>query len=278
MSAAELAELEARIHDAEYRDGIARPIDVAQWWRRNDHCYKPGTYHRGYRKRRLMELVGVTSLKGKKVLEIGCGTGELSVFMALHGAKVSGIDLSEVGIAKAKALAAINGVERQCDFSVQDASQMTFADNSYDFVIYNAVLHHALKYPNVREETWRVLKAGGICAFAEGIRSNPIYRAARSVKRAMRPEQIKGDIDIGIPDLELFLSGYENKIIETFCLALGIKELIGRNNNNNLMRRSFFFILTYIDKCLLASMPFLNAYCSEVVGIGRKPLGVTAGG
>ncbi len=276
MSAAQLAELEADIHNAEYRDGTARPIDIDQWWRCNDHCYRVGTYYRGYRKRRLMELVDVSSLKGKSVLEVGCGTGELSVFMALHGAKVSGFDLSQVGIEKARALATVNGVEEHCDFSVQNASHMLFADESFDLVIYNAVLHHALKYPNVREETWRVLKAGGMCAFAEGIRSNAVYRAARSVKRAITREQVKGDIDIGIPDLEIFLDQYIDKKIETFCLTLGIKQFIGKKYDNDTARRSLFFILSYLDHLLVAAIPSLNAYCSEVVGVGRKPVGPAA--
>ena len=233
MSAAQLEVLEADIHDVEYGHRTLDLIDIDQWWRCNDHCYKRGTYYRGYRKRRLMQLVDISSVGGKAVLEVGCGTGELSVFMALHGATVSGFDLSKVGIDTAKKLAAANGVAKRCDFSVQSASCMSFNDGSFDIVIYNAVLHHALKYPNVREETWRVLKAGGLCAFAEGIRGNPVYRAARRVKRALTREQLEGDVDIDVRDLDCFMEGYIDRKTEFLCLTLGIKQLIGKTHDND---------------------------------------------
>jgi 2-polyprenyl-3-methyl-5-hydroxy-6-metoxy-1,4-benzoquinol methylase len=271
MTAAQLAALEADIHDAAYSHRDVDLIDIAQWWRLNDHCYKAGTYYRGYRKRRLMQLVDVSSLTDKAVLEVGCGTGGLSVFMALHGAKVSGIDLSKVGIDTARKLAAVNGVAERCDFSIQNASCMSFDDGAFDVVIFNAVLHHALKYPNVREETWRVLKPGGLCAFAEGIRANPIYRAARRVKRAMIHEHVKGDVDIDVQDLGRFTEGYTDKKFEFFCLTLSIKQAIGKKYENDIVRRTIFFGLSHLDHILLGAMPSLKVYCSEVVGVVRKP-------
>jgi 2-polyprenyl-3-methyl-5-hydroxy-6-metoxy-1,4-benzoquinol methylase len=191
--------------------------------------------------------------------------------MALHGANVCGFDLSKVGIDSAKKLAAANGVEERCNFSVQSASSMSFEDESFDVVVYNAVLHHALKYPNVREETWRVLKPGGLCAFAEGIRANPIYRAARSVKRTITGEQVKGDVDIDVHDLAIFMKGYVDVEMEFLCLTLGVKQLIGKKYANDVGRRTLFFVLDHLDRALLTTMPSLKVYCSEVVGAGRKP-------
>jgi 2-polyprenyl-3-methyl-5-hydroxy-6-metoxy-1,4-benzoquinol methylase len=271
MSAAQLEELEADIHDAEYIRSTVNRIDIDRWWRQNDHCYKSGTYFRGYRKRRLMQFIDVSSLSGKEVLEVGCGTGELSVFMALHGAIVTGIDLSQVGIDTAKQCAALNGVAKRCSFSVQSVSSMPFNNDSFDIVVFNAVLHHALKYPNVREETWRVLKTGGLCAFAEGIRGNPIYLAARRVKRALTRERVKGDVDINVGDLDRFMKGYIDRKMEFLCLTLGIKQLIGKTHDNDVGRRAVFFVLSHLDHMLLSTMPSLEVYCSEVVGIGRKP-------
>jgi SAM-dependent methyltransferase len=218
-----------------------------------------------------MQLVDVSSLGGKHVLDVGCGRGELSVFMALHGANVCGFDLSKVGIDSAKKLAAANGVEERCNFSVQSASSMSFEDESFDVVVYCAVLHHVLKYPNVRQETWRVLKPGGLCAFGEGIRGNPIYRAARSIKRAITGEQVKGDVDIDVNDLSTFLNGYVDVEMEFLCLTSGVKQLIGRKYANDVGRRTLFFVLDHLDRILLTTMPSLKVYCSEVVGVGRKP-------
>ena len=272
MSAAQLAALEADIHDAEYRDSAIDRIDIDEWWRHNDHCYKPRTYFRGYRKRRLMEFIDVASIRDKSVLEVGCGTGGLSVFMALHGARVSGFDLSKVGIDTAAKRAEVNGVADRCDFSVQNASDMPFDHESFDIVVYNAVLHHVLKYPNIREETWRVLKRGGLCVFAEGIRNNPLYRAARLVNRTVTGEKAKGDVDIDVHDLKRFTDRYVDRKMEFLCLTLSVKELIAKRHGNPPGRRALFFLLSHLDRALLGTMPFLGAYCSEVVGMARKPV------
>lgn len=50
-------------------------------------------------------------LSGRRALDIACGEGRNSVFLASHGFSVTGIDISEVGLAKAAARAAEAGVE-----------------------------------------------------------------------------------------------------------------------------------------------------------------------
>ncbi|WP_405993062.1 class I SAM-dependent methyltransferase [Streptomyces sp. NBC_00986] len=54
------------------------------------------------------------------VLDIGCGTGDLAVKLALRGFTVTGIDLSEVAIRKAKERALGNQVADKVKFLVQD--------------------------------------------------------------------------------------------------------------------------------------------------------------
>lgn len=50
-------------------------------------------------------------LSGRRALDIACGEGRNSVFLAAHGFSVTGIDISEVGLAKAAVRAAEAGVE-----------------------------------------------------------------------------------------------------------------------------------------------------------------------
>lgn len=80
-------------------------------------------------------LVKVLALKkGEKILDVGCGTGDLACQMADAGAKVVGIDSSEKMIAKAK--------EKypHLSFYVKDVTQLDF-HNEFDAVFSNAVLH-----------------------------------------------------------------------------------------------------------------------------------------
>ena len=48
------------------------------------------------------EVLKIVQWSGKKVLDVGCGTGELAFLISKKGAKVKGIDYSEEGIDIAK--------------------------------------------------------------------------------------------------------------------------------------------------------------------------------
>lgn len=50
-------------------------------------------------------------LSGRRALDIACGEGRNSIFLAGHGFRVTGVDISEIGLAKAASRAAEEGVE-----------------------------------------------------------------------------------------------------------------------------------------------------------------------
>jgi len=70
--------------------------------------------------------------KHLKILDIGCGTGRHSRELAKRGYKVTGVDLSESQIRRAKELASEEGLE--IDFSIRDARELNF-NNEFDLVI-----------------------------------------------------------------------------------------------------------------------------------------------
>ena len=53
-------------------------------------------------------------IQNKQILELGCGRGEFSIWLAKQGAKVIGVDIGAGLVAASKALARVNRVE--CDF------------------------------------------------------------------------------------------------------------------------------------------------------------------
>lgn len=63
-------------------------------------------------------------IKGKKVLDIGCGIGTHSKIFAMKGAKVYGIDISEEMIKIAKSRSP------NCDFRVADMKELPFKNNT----------------------------------------------------------------------------------------------------------------------------------------------------
>jgi 2-polyprenyl-3-methyl-5-hydroxy-6-metoxy-1,4-benzoquinol methylase len=70
--------------------------------------------------------------KSLKIIDIGCGTGRHSIELAKRGYKVTGIDLSESQLARAKEKAKAQNL--QIDFQKHDAKKLLF-ENEYDLAI-----------------------------------------------------------------------------------------------------------------------------------------------
>lgn len=70
--------------------------------------------------------------KNVKILDVGCGIGRHSIELAKRGYKVTGIDLSESQLKRAKEIAAKEGLN--INFHIQDARQLTFHEE-FDLTI-----------------------------------------------------------------------------------------------------------------------------------------------
>jgi 2-polyprenyl-3-methyl-5-hydroxy-6-metoxy-1,4-benzoquinol methylase len=273
-----LLEQEAVEHDLHYKDkfGFGSPtleLDKSYVWQVNDKIYKRGVYKRGHVKRLMFELLDLDNISGKKVLDVGCGNGQHGVFMAMHGAEVYGFDLSEVGIEVANAMAKANEVDHLCHFRVANISELPYEDNQFDVILLNAVLHHILKYPNVREETYRVLKPGGKVVMRDGLRENPLYRGARALRnyvKGLKPDL--GDVDLERKDLLAFCEGFENVELKQRCLLEGIKNAIAPAYNIGPVPRGVLFLAKCTDDVVLTLLPGMQKYCSELLGSMTKPL------
>ena len=94
---------------------------------------------------------------GRRALDIACGEGRNSIFLARHGFRVTGIDISDVGIAKAVLQARAEGME--IDFRRMDLEGWQI-DGLYDLLLHcNFLLR-----PLIPEEV-RALAPGGLLLF-----------------------------------------------------------------------------------------------------------------
>ena len=107
----------------------------------------------------LYDKFDFNKFKGKKVLEIGCGSGAASCLFAKGGAKVTSADITQTAINITKNNARLQKVK--LIVSRQDAEKLNFPDNSFDFIFSWGVLHHSQNTPKAFEEVARVLKKGG---------------------------------------------------------------------------------------------------------------------
>ncbi len=115
--------------------------------------------------------------KGEKVLDIGCGTGQLTAAIAEAGSAVTGID-SDKGMVN-RARENFPGV----GFEVMDARQMTF-DNDFDAVFSNASLHWMRPPTPVVAGISRALKPGGRLVAEMGGQGN-IRSIVASIRRCI---------------------------------------------------------------------------------------------
>jgi len=106
------------------------------------------------------KLVDYSSLKGKKVLEIGCGSGAQAAVFANSGADITAVDLTGKAVEMIKRRFELfdikNGAVMQAD-----AERLPFDDNSFDFVWSWGVIHHSANTEKIVQEILRVLKPGG---------------------------------------------------------------------------------------------------------------------
>lgn len=100
-------------------------------------------------------------IRGKHILDIGCGMGGVSTYFALNGAKwVVAIDYDEKRVATARAYANKKGAQN-ISFEVCDASSLPYERDEFDMIMMTSVVEHLPDPEAVFKECYRVLKKGG---------------------------------------------------------------------------------------------------------------------
>jgi ubiquinone/menaquinone biosynthesis C-methylase UbiE len=99
----------------------------------------------------------------KRVLDLGCGTGRHSLFLARKGFEVYATDMSPTAVKIAGEKAAALEL-KNIHFQQHDMRDIPFADNYFDAVICTWTLHHGMlaQIQRTIDEVFRVLKPGGI--------------------------------------------------------------------------------------------------------------------
>jgi len=131
----------------------------------------------------LKELVKTTDPKTS--LELGCGLGRFSTYLAEQGIQATGVDFSSVAIEKAKQR--VSGKEKKPVFLVGDVTNLEMLTVPFD-VVFDVGCFHCLDEESEQKyvsETHRLLKSGGTLLIwaidgsssssPSGIKLNPEY-------------------------------------------------------------------------------------------------------
>lgn len=137
-------------------------------------------YHSLYEKPAMYALL--PNLEGKRVLSLGCGSGEDSSYLASKGVAHSlGIDISTELIAIAK------DSHPECEFRVMDMERLDLSNESIDFVYSSLAIHYLQDWTSVAAEVFRVLKPGSSFLFSC---SHPV-RTAMVLTQDQETEKIR---------------------------------------------------------------------------------------
>lgn len=111
-------------------------------------------------------LVSFAAVKpGMKILDVGTGTGVVAITAARHGAQVTGLDLTPELLEQAREDAEIAG-QSQIIWQEGDAEALPYDDQSFDMVLSQFGHMFAPRPAVVTQEIQRVLRKGGVFAFA----------------------------------------------------------------------------------------------------------------
>lgn len=106
------------------------------------------------------------ALEGRTLLDIGCGTGGITLYLLeRHGlARVTGFDVEGPVIEAARQRAAARGLSQKAGFIQAPPGPLPFPDASFDIVFSKDALLHVPDKDALFAEIFRVLKPGGVFA------------------------------------------------------------------------------------------------------------------
>ena len=163
---------------------------IREYWNEHPHEYRlskhsPGTveyfmdikssYDKKYGYNR--EFVDYESLKGKKILEIGCGLGIDLVQFAKAGAITTGMDISDFAVEMSRKNLEIHNLK--ADVFRGDGEYLAFEDESFDSVFAISSIPYTQNPEKMIREIHRVLKKGGeayLVVYNSGSWLNMLFR------------------------------------------------------------------------------------------------------
>lgn len=119
---------------------------------------------------------------GMSLLDCGSGSGSITLGLAqvIAPGKVTGIEISEAEVARARSRAAAEGIAN-VQFEVGDVYKLTFPAESFDAVFSHNVLEHIPEPIKALREMYRVLKPGGVIGIRDIDMGGHLYSPANAL-------------------------------------------------------------------------------------------------
>lgn len=264
---------ERRQKEAEFHDKWASEIDVERTL--VDETFTAVT---AIENRHILSQFG--DVRGKRVLDYGCGACEGGIYLAKQGANVVGIDVSPGMLEAAQKLAAKHGVS--IETRVVKSDGIPAEAKEFDLIYGNGVLHH-VDLAQARPELARIMKDDGTGCFIEPLEYNPAIDVYRRIARTVRTDD---EHPLSFSDIETFRRNFFDVEHQEFWLTtLSIFVKFFAIDRVDPRRERYwkkiytdapqlaplFSTLDRIDRKLLPTLPLLRYLCWNTVITVRRP-------
>lgn len=205
----------------------------------------------------------------QKLLDFGCGKGELSLVLSKVGYEVFGFDLSPNNIAIAKRLATEYKITERTHFQVCVAEKLDYPTDYFDVLVGADILHH-VEITQAVSECSRVLKKGGVAIFHEPVRV-PIFDIVRESKvgRWLVPKEAslerqvtQDERKLTITDIEVIKRIGVNSSTQRFLLFSRLDRFITISKGSSFLEQ--------VDFYLFKMFPVLNQFGGVAIIVLRK--------
>jgi 2-polyprenyl-3-methyl-5-hydroxy-6-metoxy-1,4-benzoquinol methylase len=264
-------EREEQFHDQWASNEDASQVDVIDI---NEACTSPEL-------RSIHATLG--DITGKRVLDVGCGRGEVSVYFARRGAKVTAFDISSEMLRFTQELAAINGVSVDTKHASAELMMQAFSEadkGSYDILYLGNVLHH-VDMEKTLPQLFTLLKPEGTFASWDPVAYNPIINIYRRLAMGVRTVD---EHPFTKRDVAYLSSCFKETKIEFYWLTalmifIMMTFILFRNPNKIRFWKvvvdessrwaPIYKPLAAVDRLLLRIFPPLRWLCWNVVIVGK---------
>jgi len=202
MKDAELHQREATFHDAWASTTALDEVLVQE-------CFEAPT---ALENQFILSKMG--DLQGKRILDIGAGLGESSVYFASRGAEVTTTDISPQMVTKVLELAARFHVK--VDGIVSTAESLNVGENQFDYVYIANTIHHVHDRAQLFVQIRRALKPGGVFFSYDPLAYNPAINIYRRMATEVRTPDER---PLTRADLELARNYFEGVEHHEFWIA-----------------------------------------------------------